>query len=537
MSNLELTGEILAKRDVRRRSKESLYYFAKSVLGFDRLTKDLHLPFSNYIQLHPWNGGEWVSLRKIAWMPREHFKSTICSVALPLWLLIHDRNLTIALISAHSDNTGKWLRQIKNIISYNGIFRWAFPEIRRGEKWDEEEIAITRDQDLSGNAQASITAYSINSGLASQHHKYIILDDPVNEQVARSPVEMESAVQLFIHLEEILRGWHESGFLMVGTPWGREDVLNEALKQERRGTRVKWGIGALGDFEISESLAKHTRLIPTLVQGEPILPGECDWKKLEEIKAQDLEKYYMQYLCKPFDEGRNGFDLDLIRDYAHMPDGSFKCDCLADHYHNLSQMAVIGVADPAYTQDKKNCESAFLFVAKALCECRFILEEWGGHIIPPDWIDKATELSKKWVPYLRRFGVETVNFQLALKNWIEERQDRGEFPLNIEFIDLKPKKRDKDTRIAGQITPVANGWWHKKPGMRKIEGRNNLMHQLFQWPYSRLRDRADTFGYVDDAWLDMSVNPVVAEGDMDNINNRVERFDVMEMEREEMLNG
>ena len=539
---IRIGDETLTRKRVRELCKSypgGLYYFAKAVCGFGRMKEHLHLPFCNYIQLHPWNDGPERSNRKHAWMPREHFKSTICSVAFPLWLLsCHDRNATIALISAHSDNTKKWLRQIKNIIEHNGFFRWAFPEIRPGGKWDEEEIVITRDQSVSGDAQASITAYSINSGLASQHHSYIILDDPVNEQVAKSDVEMAKAVSLFVHLEEILKGWKESGFLLVDTPWGREDVHHAALGEERRGYRLKWGIGVLGDFEISASLKSRDELLPQVTPGKPILPTECDEDKLQHISQQPggVEKLHMQYYCKPFDSGRNGFALDLIRDFAIFPDGMLKCDCHSSHNHHLRLASVCAVSDPAYTEDKKNCESAIQIGAKFPCECRFLLAEWGGHVITTEYINQACAMAAEWKTWLRAYGVEEVNFQIALKNWLTERKEQNKFPLGCQLEGLRPKRREKDTRIASQVYPVSQGWWHKRPTMRQIPGHNNLMQQLFQWPFSRLRDRADTFGYWDDIW---EIYPPRGEKQTEkgeNVNARREQKD-MEMFKQEVLNG
>src|SRR3990167_8461742 len=154
---------------IRENSKASLYWFAKFVLGYEDATPQVHLPFANFLQMHPWNGGPLESAKKVAWLHRLGLKSSFASVALPLWLLTHDRNLTIGLFSAKLEHPVKWLRQIKNVILYNQWFRLAFPEIRPmpakeragWEKWDETEIIITRDPTLSGDAQASITACSM----------------------------------------------------------------------------------------------------------------------------------------------------------------------------------------------------------------------------------------------------------------------------------------------------------------------------------------------------------------------------------------
>ena len=127
--NTQSASEALYE-EVRAYSKKSLFYFAATVMGFKDMTPNLHLPFCNYMQMLPWFGGPQNSRRKLGIMPREHFKSSVVSCALPLWLLIHDPNTTIALISAKDDNTKKWLRFIKSTITNNQMFRWAFPEIR-----------------------------------------------------------------------------------------------------------------------------------------------------------------------------------------------------------------------------------------------------------------------------------------------------------------------------------------------------------------------------------------------------------------------
>ena len=500
----ELSLETLKRQAIRRlcrRYPDGLYLFTKAVCGFDRLSWDLHRGFANFIQLHPFNGGPPRSYRKHAWMPREHFKSTICSIAFPLWLLsCVDRNLTIALISADNDNTKKWLRAIKEIIKYNGFFRWLYPEIRPGEKWDEEEIIVRRDREYGTDVQASITAYSINSGLASQHHSYIVLDDPVNEQVAGSAAMMADAVRLFIHLEEILRGWKQSGFLLVDTPWGREDPHHVALQEERRGYRLKWGIGVYGEFELSAALADRPELTPTVEPGQPILPSECDEDKLELIKSQDMSKYFFHYLCKPYEAGRNGFTLDLIRDFSLFPDGRMQCECHRDHYHSIAQGSTVAVSDPAYTPDKKNCESAILIIHEQPCGCRFLLEEWGDHVHLQRYYNTVCDIAGRWKTWLGGFGIESEHVQSAMGQVLREMKASGTFPLGVEILELKPKRRAKDLRIGTQIAYVNNGQWHKRPTMQHLAGLNNLLQQLYQWPYSNKRDRADAFGYANDAF-------------------------------------
>lgn len=470
-------------------------------------------------------------------MPREHFKSTVCSVALPLWLLIHDRNTTIALISAVDKNTKKWLRQIKHIIQYNKWFRTLFPEIRPADKWDETEIEIVRDISLSGQAQASITASSITSGQASQHYQHIILDDPVNEKVAQSEKMLETAVELYKYLESLLKDWEKSTMTLVGTPYGRGDVLEYAMEHDvRNGERLFWGIGALGEFQLSPEIEHIKEIYPVYNEGEPIFPEECPSAKLEHLRKQDVEVFYLQYLCKPYDLGRNGFDLDLIRDIQLLEDGyTLRCDCHPTHVHDLRKASVIATWDPAATEDKKNCRAAIMVMAQFPCGCRVMLDSWLEWAEPDKQINQMVEFCHMYYPYLQNIGVETVGLQKTLKSWLEVLQNDGKIPAIVTIHPLKPGGRDKDARIKSQQAPVANGLWHKRPGMAASDTKRNWMWELEGWPYRKERDGIDAgFGYCEDLWDTEEGKRFIMTDEMRDRkwNDRVEQQDDIERMKE-----
>jgi len=521
-----------------------LFYFNKGVLNQNKLKAHLHLPFCNALQLHDWNGGPRYSSRKVMWMPREHFKSTCASKGLPLWLLACvDRNMTIALVSANQQNTNKWLRFIKDQVEFNGVFRALFPEIRPGDKWDQTEIIVTRDRGADAQTQASITALSIGSGLASQHFDYLICDDLVNEQIAKSTVEMESAIGLYHALEDILQGWESSkGFQVIGTPWGREDIIYEALREEKLGKRLKWGIGALGAFELSAAWGDRPELVPQVTVGQPILPTECGWDKLNFIKDRNREQFQLQYLCDPYITGHNGFDLEKFRRFATLPDGTLQCSCPEHrlHKHHLRLGSNVAVADPAYTKDKRGCESATLVGSLQPCGCRFLLEERGELVMPLEFVDNACTVVNKWKTWLHAYCPEDEALQLALRQWLEERQRLGQFPIGVTIHGIKAKNRAKDSRIENAQPAVNAGLWHFSPGMERRTGdQPNALGQLFQWPFSRKRDRADAFAYFEDAWEQFPVDRLEVErrnpdGDLldedDDLNDDREMLQLIDRE-------
>jgi hypothetical protein len=351
-------------------------------------------------------------------------------VAFPLWLLIHDRNTTIGLISSKEAQTTEWLRAIADTLRYNKFFRWAFPELRIGNKCDEHEIMVVRDGDHNAgvsSAQASITAYSIKGGLASQHCQHIIFDDPLHENNAFSEAERDKAIRLYTHLESVIKSWHTSTFTLVGTPWPGYDVIAHAMEHEvAYGERLFWGVGARGGFDMSESLKKdYPHLTPTLdarlKRDKVIFTEICPDKKLVKIKRQDLQQYYYQYLCQRPAEGDNGFDHKLIREFRTTLEGSVNCDCHPTHDHHLERMVVVGICDPALTEDRRGCESAICVVARdPLCGCRFQLEEWGGHVHTTELANKMCEVASRWQGYMKRFAIEDVQFQAVFKGWLQD---------------------------------------------------------------------------------------------------------------------
>ena len=507
--------------EVRQRSKESLYYLAGTVLHMQDLTEDLHLPYANYIQLLPWNGGPPNSLRKLAWMPRGHFKSSVASIAFPLWLLIHDRNTSIGLISSKEKQVQEWLRSIADHIRYNTFFQWAFPEIQIGAKCDEHELLIQRDADIVGQAgQASVTAYTIKGGMASQHCKHLILDDPLHENNAFSETEREKAIMLYTHLESVIKDYATSTFTFVGTPWPGYDVIAHAMEHEvAQGERLFWGVGAEGGFDMSESLkAKYPSLVPNLearLKRDGVIFHEvCPKKKLEKIKRQDPQQYWYQYLCKRPTEGDNGFDTEAIHDFSMTLEGRVLCECHPGHDHHVKHMVVVGICDPALTEDKRGCESAIVTVMRdPLCGCRFLLDEWGDHVQSPDLMDRMRFTMHRHQAIMRRFAIEDVQFQTVFKSWLEESQSVGQVPLGIELFGVKPKKRDKDLRIAGQQQFVAAGMWHKSSKI-KLDDKRGFLWQLEKWPNQpKVRDRIDAWSYADDAWEGLVAN---TRGEQDN---------------------
>ena len=83
--NRELGNTTLDK--LRETGKKSLFFLARAILGFHDLDAKIHLPICSELQnykKHP---------KTIIVLPRDWFKSTLGSIAYPVWRVINNPNI------------------------------------------------------------------------------------------------------------------------------------------------------------------------------------------------------------------------------------------------------------------------------------------------------------------------------------------------------------------------------------------------------------------------------------------------------------
>ncbi len=136
---------------------------------------------------------EWMEIQKgnkksLILAPRGHGKSTICTIAYPLWRLLNDPDLRALIVSNTSAQACAFLREIRAHLESNP---WVCENFRNlaGHPWTESELAISLRQRQS--KEASITALGVLGPVISRHYDLIILDDIVDEENARSAKQRE----------------------------------------------------------------------------------------------------------------------------------------------------------------------------------------------------------------------------------------------------------------------------------------------------------------------------------------------------------
>lgn len=214
----EITKELL-----RKKYRSSLYLTAKHLLGNQDIEWKTHGPMIKILESQ--------GKRKLICVPRGTLKSTVCSIAYPIWLLINNPNLRILLDSAKLENAQSFLREIKFHLK-SQKFIDLFGDLR-GEIWTVSEIVVkTRTE---AKKEVSIACAGVDVSKVSQHFDVIIHDD-LNNDKNSATIELRRKVLHHYQMNtSILEP--DGTMLIVGTRYAADDVIGWVLENEVENER------------------------------------------------------------------------------------------------------------------------------------------------------------------------------------------------------------------------------------------------------------------------------------------------------------
>ncbi len=193
------------------------YLFAKEILGYKDLTWDVHGQFISVFESD--------APRKIVVMPRGTFKSSLGSVAYPIWRLLRNPDITVLLDSELYSNSKNFLREIKAHLASEKLTAVFGNQI--GSKWDEGEI-ILRSR-VRNVKEASITVGGLGTTKIGQHYDIIIGDDYNSPQNSETPEKCQKVIDHVRYNLNILNPGGE--YLFIGTRYAERDVIGFFLKE------------------------------------------------------------------------------------------------------------------------------------------------------------------------------------------------------------------------------------------------------------------------------------------------------------------
>jgi hypothetical protein len=236
-------------------------------------------------------------------LPRTTYKTTICGIALPLFILSKNPNARI-LISAHRHDVAKErLKSIKRYLERDAIFREKYgvwvPEFRE-EKWSEDSIVITaRTQNLN---DPTVDTCAVDRNKDGSHPDVVIGDDIQSVVNAATP---GMRIKVWEHIRSMSPMLQPGGtMLLIGTRKHNQDVygkiqkINDELIASRKPPM--FSILKHGAYNDDGSLYFPGRLTHEYLASEKLLMGP--------------RMFANEYLNEPIEEGAKMFTKDKFAD-------------------------------------------------------------------------------------------------------------------------------------------------------------------------------------------------------------------------------
>ncbi len=219
---------------LRVECKKSLFFLARAILKYADLDPVIHLPICRMMQNYQQNR------RRLIVFPRTWFKSTIGSVAYPIWRSINNPNVRLLIAQNTMTNAKKKIASIKAIWESNGLLRAMFPELLpRGDRpWSSECLTLNRSLP---EPEGTFEPAGTGTAVTSRHYDEVIQDDTVapdydamtGEIQQPTQMEIEKAIGFHKMCHPLLLHPTKSVITVIGTRWAQDDLIGWILKHSK----------------------------------------------------------------------------------------------------------------------------------------------------------------------------------------------------------------------------------------------------------------------------------------------------------------
>lgn len=463
---------------LKKKSKEDFYFFAKGILGFDRLSKTVHLPLCRKLQ-------KLMEIKRLKIMlPRGWYKTTICSQAFPVWMAIRNPNVRILLVQNTYTNACAKLRVMDAIFKSSSqfpLFHALFPELLPDKTctWKEGSMCVKRTKAYN---EATFEAAGTSTQATSRHYDLIIEDDTVapdqdqltSEVVIPSKDDIEQAIGYHRLITPLMDDPGTSMNLVVGTRWYHQDLLQWIDENEP-------------DFVRYERAAREDSKGRPDPRGEPAFPERFPPKVLAGLE-QKLGPYMYSclYLNIPQTPDQMAFKPEWFRFYDVEP----------------KKLIVNTTVDPAGDPEDSKGTPDYNVVLTTGVDIttgnKYVLDYWRKRATPSELINAIFEAVRKWSPV--KVSIENVAYQNTIKHYIKLKMRET----NEYFMVTSPSgahtRKSKNAKILGLQPYFASGSVFIRTWMK------DLMTELQAFPLGANDDIADALSTQVELWRDVKIS-------------------------------
>jgi predicted phage terminase large subunit-like protein len=431
-----LTDYSVKTLQVKNKALNDLFFFSKEILCYDLIREKPHRELCIFLNKP--------KKKKLILLPRGSFKSTIATIAYPLWMLMYDPNLRILISSETFGQSKTFLTAIKDHIERNEVFRAIFGDAKGGDAvWRQEEITIRGRTRVA--REPSIGVSGVGQTRVGMHYDIIILDDVVSNNNINTPEQIQKTINHYKLLLSILEP--NSTLIIIGTRYHFADLYGHILENEP------------DNFDM---------LIRAAIEGGKLyFPSRLTKKYLDEQKkSQGNQHFANQYLNNPVDQDSAMFKLKWIRYFREGPE-------------RVRKYILI---DPASTDSKTSDFTGIIICGVDPDNNIFVYEAINNKSTIGEMISLIFEKVLEYKVYEDGCVALEVNANQQTYQYIfqEEMKKRKFF---FPITELRPNStRSKASRIKGLQPWFENGKIYLK------EEQQELIDQITMYPRTRHDD-------------------------------------------------
>jgi hypothetical protein len=411
---------------------------------------------------------------------REHFKSTIVTLARNLQRIVNNQEITIGVFSYSRENARAFVRQLKWVIEQSEFLRAHFPDVfyenpqKDAPTWSVESLTVKRK---STPKEATVEAWGLIDGMPTgRHFMHRTYDDVETLELVNTPELIEKSKSSFDLSQNL--GTNNGTYEVVGTHYHHEGLLNVLRNQK--------------DPETGEPLY-HLSFKPATVDGN--FNGEPVYLSKDRIKILrlNIHHYSCQQLLDPTPVGQRVLDAELLKDVdpPEIPKSLIKL------------MLVDGAGDGrAKRVDRSDCWAILVVGVQPHYDELgasniYILDAVIEDMTRVDALNEIVNLYAR-TPLIRKVAVEKVALSTTEVHVSTALQARG-FHVTLEneiLHKLTPAGRRKEVRIADALSwPLAHGKINLSTAIPE-QYRKRLKKEMETFPHSKKDDGLDALSYL-----------------------------------------
>ncbi len=402
--------------------------------------------------------------------PREHAKSTVASIVVPLWRICTGSRKFIVLVSSKVGIAAQFLGSVKQELETNRMIRQDYGDLVDTSRWTQTDIKTRNGVRVIAVGEGSSVRGLLDEG---NRPDLIVVDDLEDIELVQSAAHREKTSRWFFRTLMNLPG-KDGDVFVVGTLLHHGGLLAELIADKRWKGGIYKAI-AQPTLEHPDPLGRQT--------GELLWPENWNQERLDNKRGEiGSLAFEGEYQNNPVDPETQRIRLEWIE--AH----NYKLSDLDD-----VELTLAAALDPAVGKTSSGDFAAIVVVGRAKDGTLYVLDCKMHRHTPQAQISMVIAEYLRWSAWrnsdkvkLTQFQtlvVEVNGFQIVLKDILDERSK-----VEKVYIPTKAVKNysDKEARIDTLSPLIENGTLRFA-----ARGQEELIHQLIEFPKGAHDDGPD----------------------------------------------